>query len=396
MGSHVLYGMPASLYTAKARSYLRKQRIDHVERVAGDPRYLDQVLPQIGRWIIPVLQSPEGELIQDTVDIIDHFEARMPPERSAYPARPMQRCVAHVLELFGGEGLLRPAMHYRWNFDHANLSFLSRDFGLALAPRASDEERARIFAEAAERMRRATHSLGVTEATAEAIERSYARFLDLLEAHLATAPYLLGGRPTIGDFGLIAPLYAHLARDPYPSLLMKQRAGRVWRWVERMNAPVADAGEYLDYPQALFDGDGIPPTLGALLAYIGQELVPELLAQVAFIDDWLAEHDQEIDEGDIVGGAPQRRRLGSVQVALYGQQVSIGVVPYRLLMLQRLQAAFADCAPEAQADVRALLRASGLEALLDARARRRVERRDNREVWGARQEPATAARDARR
>jgi glutathione S-transferase len=387
---YVLYGMPASLYTAKARSYLRKQRIDHVERAAGDPRYTGEVMPRIGRWIIPVLQTPEGELIQDTVDIIDHFEASAPPERSAYPATPVHRCVAYVLELFGGEGLLRPAMHYRWDFDETNLEFLSRDFGLALAPSATAEERDRVFAAAAERMRRATRSVGVTEATASAVERSYERFLSLLDAHLATTPHLLGGRPTIGDFAFIAPLYAHLARDPYPSLLMKRCAGRVWRWVERMNAPVSDAGEFPDHSEALLPDDAIPETLNELLRYIGEEIVPELLAQVAFIDRWLGEHEDELQEGDVVGGAPHRRRLGEVAVTLHGQHVSIGVVPYRLFMLQRLQAAFAACEPHAQAAVRALMRESGLEPLLDARARRRVERRENREVWGASQEPAVA------
>jgi len=39
------------------------------------------------------------------------------------------------------------------------------------------------------------------------------------------------------------------------------------------------------------------------------------------------------------------------------------------------------------ADVRALFARSGLEPLLDARPRRRVERRDNREVWGPEREP---------
>jgi glutathione S-transferase len=396
MQRYVLYGMPASLYTAKARSYLRKQRIDHVERVAGDPRYTGEVLPRIGRWIIPVLQTPAGELIQDTVDIIDHFEADSPPGRSAYPATPLQRCVAHVLELFGGEGLLRPAMHYRWDFDETNLEFLSRDFGLALAPSGTEEERARVFAAASERMRRATRSVGVTDATATAIEGSYERFLSLLDAHLATAPYLLGGRPTIGDFGFIAPLYAHLARDPYPSLLMKRGAGRVWRWVERMNAPVMDAGEFPDDSEMLFHDDTIPETLRALLRYVSEELVPELLAHVAFIDRWLDGHEHELNEGDVVGGAPHRRRLGVVTVPLHGLQVDISVVPYRLFMLQRLQSAFAACEPDAQAAVRQLMRESGLEQLLDARARRRVERRENREVWGARQEPAAAAHGARR
>ena len=83
-------------------------------------------------------------------------------------------------------------------------------------------------------------------------------------------------------------------------------------------------------------------------------------------------------------------------VTLHGHQVEIGVIPYRLFMLQRLQAAFAECEPGAQAAVRELMRESHLEPLLDARARRRVERRENREVWGARQEPAAAAQNARR
>ena len=63
MERYVLYAMPGSLYSAKARSYLRKQRIDYVERVPGDPRFERDVIPQTGRWIIPVLERPDGTLI---------------------------------------------------------------------------------------------------------------------------------------------------------------------------------------------------------------------------------------------------------------------------------------------------------------------------------------------
>jgi hypothetical protein len=37
MGGYILYAMPASLYSAKARSYLRKRGIDHLERANGHP-----------------------------------------------------------------------------------------------------------------------------------------------------------------------------------------------------------------------------------------------------------------------------------------------------------------------------------------------------------------------
>jgi len=109
MGPYTLYAMPASLYSGKARSYLRKHHIDYVEIAPGDARYTDQVVPSIGRWIIPVLQTGDGTLVQDTVDIIDHLDAGVTAERSAYPSTPVHRAIAHLLELFGGEGLLRPA-----------------------------------------------------------------------------------------------------------------------------------------------------------------------------------------------------------------------------------------------------------------------------------------------
>ncbi len=47
---------------------------------------------------------------------------------------------------------------------------------------------------------------------AEAFEAAALRFLRLFEAHLATtgAAFVLGNRPSLADYGLAAPLYAHL------------------------------------------------------------------------------------------------------------------------------------------------------------------------------------------
>jgi glutathione S-transferase len=383
--SNVLYAMPASLYSAKARSYLRKQDIDYLERVPGDPRYLSEVIPRIGRWIIPVLVTDDGRIVQDTVDIIDHFE-RFGVRYPAYPPTPRHRVVAHVLELFGGEGLLRPAMHYRWNFDDTNLAFLSEDFSAALALGTDKAQRQAVFQAASGRMRRATTAFGVTEETVPEIERSYQEFLTLFADHLEHAPYLLGGRASLGDFAFMGPLSPHLARDPYPSLLMKQRAPRVWRWVERMNTTDADAGEYGDLPMKLFADDQVPPTLQNLLGYIAEEYLAEVLAYVTAIDGWLAEHP-ETAEGEVVGGRPDKRFLGTTSFSWRGLRLTISVVPYRLYLLQRLQAAFAEQTAEEQQKVRSLLHEVGLDPLLEVRARRRVERRDNREVWGAAQEP---------
>ena len=409
----VLYAMRSSLYSAKARSYLIKQRINYIERPPGDPRFPAEVVPEIGRWIIPVLQTADGQLIQDTCDIIDYFDAELPPERSAKPPAGVQNIITRVFEMFGSEGLMRPALHYRWNFDGLNMPFVGEDFGrgLMLAGGASEQSstfdfgpelgegddaaaRSKISEFAADRMRALTIDFGVNPETIPEVERSYLEFLELFSAHLETTPYLLGGRPTLGDFGLIAPLYAHLSRDPDPSLIMKREAWPVWRWVERMNSPVTDSGEYGDVPFELFADDAIPPTLVTLLAYIGREFADEVAAHVGFIDNWLEQND-EVAEGDVVGGKPYKRSLGLVTWNWRGHEISTNAIPYRLLHLQRIQQAFAEADPAAQQAASELLSQAGLSVLLELKARRRVVRSDNRELWGPEQQPALVAQTPR-
>lgn len=399
----VLYAMRSSLYSAKARSYLFKQGIDFVERPPGDPRYAAEVMPKIGRFIIPVLQTTDGRLIQDTVDIIDHLDSALPAERSACPpAGSVNRVLAHVLEMFGGEGLLRPAMHYRWNFDDANMPFVANDFGHGLFVQpddgiepgqpsplgdgtpASDVTVARMqaFEFVAGRMRKATSLFGVNERTIPSIEESYLRFLHLLDAHFEQWPYLLGGRPTIADYAFMGPLYAHLARDPEPARIMQAEARQVWRWVERMMAPVEDTGEYGDISGGLFEDGEVPDTLAGLLTHVAEELVGETVATVEFVDGWLAENP-EVSQGDVVGGKATRRSLGTVQWDWRGHRMETNVIPYRLLMLQRIQDSFGELEAPSSDQAARILSDAGLTPLLHAKARRRVARADNREVWGA-------------
>ncbi len=383
----VLYAAPASLYSCKARSYLRQHAIPHIERAPSHPEYLERIMPANGRWIIPVLETPSGEIIQDTVNIIEYLDALVPAERSAIPRSPVHQCVAYLLELFGGEGLLRPAMHYRWDFDETNIPFLSKDFSSMFLIGGDDAAREASFVTSSARMRFATTAFGVSDTNQAAIEASYLEFLQLLDDHLAGSPFLLGGIPTIGDFGFMGPLYAHLARDPYPSVIMKQRAQRVWRWTERMNAPTQDASEYGDYPATLFAHDQIPATMTALLRYISEEFLNDMVAQVNAVESYLVDHP-EVLEGEVVLGKPSRRFSGMTSFAWRGETMNVAVVPYRVFMLQRLHQAFHQHDVGAQARIREVFEASGLDPLLDIRPSRWVLRENNREVWGPLQSPS--------
>ncbi len=376
-----LYGIPASLWTGKARSYLRKQSIPFVEYGANHPDFLAKIVPAVGRWIIPVVEMPDGELVQDGADIIDHFESSDDKKFSVVPDSGVLRTLAYLFELFGGEGMLRPAMHFRWNFDEHNLDFLREDFSAGLATAgASVGDAGAVFDNASGRMRKAAIGVGVTEDTIPLIEESYAEFLALFSAHLSTHPYLLGDKPTVGDFGLIAPLFAHLGRDPFPTLQMRQKAPKVARWVERMNAPEA---KWIDHPES--QGDitpaAIPDTLKSLMRYVSEEYLPEIAAHVSFANHWLSKNP-DLKEGTNGLENPAKRFIGLADFTWRGTDIKTLVMPYRFYLLQRVQDSYDSCTAEERDALETIFAETGLSDLLTLKTLRRVERKNYLEVWG--------------
>ena len=104
----ILYGLPHSLYTGKVRAYLRKRGLAYVERSPAHPDFRANVVPRIGRAIIPVLQLPDGAYVQDSADIIDHLD-RDAQRSGALPKGALQRVVALVVQLYAVAGLTRHA-----------------------------------------------------------------------------------------------------------------------------------------------------------------------------------------------------------------------------------------------------------------------------------------------
>ena len=73
--TYTLYGSYASYYTAKVRAYLRKKGIPFVERLPSDPMFRNKVRPASGSHRIPQLMAPDGEVIQDSVEIVDFLNS---------------------------------------------------------------------------------------------------------------------------------------------------------------------------------------------------------------------------------------------------------------------------------------------------------------------------------
>ena len=374
-----LYTWSVSLYSGKARAYLIKQHIDFDDISPADPHYDAHIRPTIGRWIIPVMETPDGDIVQDGAAIIDWFESKKMARQPAYPQTPRHLISSLIMEMFGGEGMLRPAMHYRWNFDEDNLDFILQQFGLFAMPHLPVEERRDMALHAAGRMRKAAVQFGVTEDTKSEIEAAYEEMMGELDAHFATQPYLLGGAPTIGDYGLFASLYAHLGRDPHPLTMMQEKAQMLFRWTERMRNPSADMVEFIGRDESLLEDDAIPDTLRTLLRRVAADYLPEIEAMVSFTNDWLA--DNQPAENEVVGGESLGRGIGKCLFEWRGKQLEVVVMPYRIFMLQRIQDAYDGLNEDGQKAVDALLDESGLGAIITARCTRRVERQNHREVW---------------
>lgn len=379
--STILYGAPMSLFTGKVRAYLRKQHIPFDERMPGSARCMEHVFPAIKRRVVPVVELPDGRLIQDSVDIIDHFDAQATRRFSIYPSEPKQRLAALILDLFGSEGLFKVAMHFRWSFPEANQAFLQREFGDHIVPGADQATVLSIAAAGMEPMRKYLPLMGVNAQSAALIEAQYGEVLALLNEHFARHPYLLGGLPCVADYGLLAPLYAHCGRDPYPSAIMKSKAQRVYRWLERMQAPDRDMPEFDDYQELLFAEDGIPDTVCRLLALVGRDFVPELEQTVAVVNRHLEAAPNDMS-GQCVTEKPHIKMLDTMQYNFRGALLDGMVVPYRLYMLQRITDCFAQLPAAEQDRMVSFYRPLGLAPLLTMKASRRVEREHHIEVWG--------------
>lgn len=318
MTSYTLYGAEVSYFTGKARAYMDWRGVDYDEKPATQAVYKELILPSVGWPVIPVATMPDGTVVQDTADImaaVERIEQKDPP---AWPATPFQRFVSELLHLYGDEWLVIPAMHYRWTY---NEDWAYGEFGALSAPGLSKDEQYDLGRKNGARFKGALPVLGVSDTTIPGIEKSYEAFLHEFSAHLGTHPYLLGGRPTLGDFAFYGPLYAHLYRDPASGELMKRLAPKVADWVERMQAGAGKGtGE-------LLEDDAIPQSLEPILARQMREQWPAIEATAKLFEDWAATAD---------AGARVPRALGDLIIDIEGHR---GPAKARSFPLWRLQAA---------------------------------------------------------
>lgn len=353
--SYTFYAASLSLYSGKARGYLRWKNVPFREVLATRTVYAKEILPRVGWPVMPVLVAPDDTTVQDTTDIIDYVEANEPGP-SVYPKGPRQKLAALILELFGDEWLLIAAMYYRWTY---NEEFAYSEFGNALYAELPPEERAAKGREDGARFKSFLPLLGITPNTAPAVEATYEEFLRAFDAHLAEHDFLFGSRPSIGDYGLLGPLYAHNYRDPASGEHMEKTAPRVADWCRRSHAPQhALSGAFLE-------NDEIPQTLLPILEIFAREQLPILLSTNELMHSWYAANP-DADE------VP--RAIGMHEFTIGGVSENRGVIPYPLWMLGRVTDHLASLTGEDKSAAAALLTSIGADALIDLNISPRLKR----------------------
>lgn len=331
-----LIAAESSYYSGKLRAYLdyfsHHQSQEWSEAEPSFSRIYNQIGPYFGRYMIPILQreTADGiEYLQDTSLTIENLDKSLSPAHQVIPSTPKQKHVAFLIELMGDEARLKlEAMHYRWDYKLENALFVLQEFGRACMPNMPVFMQRIAGLPFALLFNHATHDvLGISTEIQVPLENWYFDFLRAFEEHLKHHKYLLGNKPCVGDFGLLGPLYAHLARDPYPKKIMQQIAPGVFDWVQRMNnLPKQNLGEFVA-------NDDIPPTLYPVLKLLLEDQTQLFHDCVRKVEEWYQKNDSYTITRFIPGRQVFRVR---------GVESKRKTEPYLAWMFERLKSFYED------------------------------------------------------
>jgi glutathione S-transferase len=283
---HRIFGAEVSPYSIKVRSYFRFKGIPH-EWIVRSSATQDEFKKYAKLPLIPVVATPADEGLQDSTPLIDTLEARF-PEPTIHPPDPVAAFVSALIEEFGDEWGNKWMFHYRWARE-ADQKSASDRIARTMMPGLDDEQYAGMAAGIVDRMTNRVWFVGSSEHTAPQIEQSFKDGLAQLERHLADRPYLFGGTPAFGDFGLWGQLY-NAWTDPTAGAIIEADAPNVKRWLERMLDPKAD-GDFESWST-------LAPTLEPFLEQqVAGMFLPWSVANAAAIESGAEEFTVELASG---------------------------------------------------------------------------------------------------
>ena len=330
-------GVPGSPYSRKMLALLRYRRLPYVLRW-GRPQDAPAQYPQPKVPLLPTVFFPTDSgpsVAIDSTPIIRQLETLWSP-RSVIPSNPGLTFLNALIEDYADEWVTKAMFHYRWartlDIEHAGPLLVY--WNLPTCEPGAAREMATAFSE---RQVRRRYVVGSNETTAETIESSYIRLLEIFDRLLQSHPFVFGARPCAADFALHGQLTQLVGVDPTPTSLCARLAPRVRAWVDRvedLSGLTPHDTDWLDFSEATSH-------LAPLLSEIGRVYMPFLAANAGAA---LAQHSEWTAEID-------------------GRPWTQPTFPYQVKCLQALRNAFAALGAETQNALRNPLAASGCEQL---------------------------------
>jgi len=264
----------ASPYSYKVMTFMNYKGIAY-KKVRASMQELDWVKTVAGQSIVPVMLSPDGQVMQDSTPIMIHLEEKFPAIKTI-PNDARLAFIMWLIEEFGDEYMTRIQMHTRWG-NEQNQNALSHRIARGLTFGSVDVDTQSLAPVLFDRQRGFNQHLGlVGEGVRASMDQQIEDLLAILEEHFLEYQFILGFKPSMADFALYGPLKVHLYEDPQSNEIMESKAPRTCNWIQTISdlgdprgcAGQMEFGEWIDFD------DGLPASLQALLAFIGKTYIP--------------------------------------------------------------------------------------------------------------------------
>ena len=363
-----LIGAQSSYYSAKPRACLQYKRIPYVERQCNVERIGGIIQPKTGSHYLPVLVCPDGEVVQDSITIVETLEARH-PERPVIPDDSVLTLVAYVFDVLSDEFFGMTGASQRWATEEAR-EWGFRLFRHTLGNDLANPESAKgaeLMAESA--AKNISSRIETLQAFFPDFDAACVRFseglYDRLEAHLREQLFLLGDRPCLADLAMMNTMFGHIYRDPGPATEYVRRQC-IWLsdWVDRMHAAAgtSDEGELR-----------LSDSIGEVLAYAGQASAGLFLGMLEAAPAALGSIDpgQTFPPSSAAGGGS----FPGVQSELLGAKFGRNVSPYTLWKLQGLRDRYASLPADRLAEADGLIDQMGWSAIFEHAPVPRLEKK---------------------
>jgi len=273
-----IFGATPSPYTQKILAAFRYRHIPYIVYNGNIVKKITKLgidLPKPVLLPTILLPNDNGALVAttDSTPIIRRLENDF-SERKIIPDDPALAFVNYLLEDFGDEWVTKYMFHYRWYFkEDADVAGTILPL-VDIAVNTPNETLAQYKEIVSKRQIDRLWVVGSNDETADFIDASYKRFLNLMEEHLLNSPFLLGTKPSSSDFSFYGQLTQLVKFDPTPRKIAYKFSSRTVAWVDVLDDLSGHDSDSTSWTRL----EDSPASLKNILKEVGKMYIPALLA----------------------------------------------------------------------------------------------------------------------